>query len=76
MYKDGELISDILTVSGFSSAASIFRILKKYGVELDRGNGRGPHGPSKKRTPILASLMKKNKVELNPIHVITVGSSD
>ena len=49
MYKDGEPISDILTASGFSSPASIFRILKKRGVVLDRGNGRGPHGPSKKK---------------------------
>ena len=49
MYKDGELISNILTVSGFTSPASIFRIIKNHGVELNRGKGRGPHGPSKKK---------------------------
>ena len=49
MYKDGEPLGDILVASGFSSPASIFRILKKHGVVLDRGKGRGPHGPRKKK---------------------------
>lgn len=46
MYNGGHSIDDIWHKSGFKSRSSIFRILKKYGVTLNRG----PHsGPLKKR---------------------------
>ncbi len=48
MYNEGHSIDDIFAVSGFTSRSSVFRILNKYGVRLNRG----PHsGPLKKRTP-------------------------
>lgn len=55
MYKNGEPLSDILTASGFSSPASIFRIIKKYGVELNRGKGKGQRGQDKKAADAPAS---------------------
>ena len=46
MYNEGHSIDDIFATSGFSSRSSVFRILNKYGVKLNRG----PHsGPIKKR---------------------------
>ena len=46
MYNNGHTIDDIFAVSGFKSRSSVFRILNKYGVPLNRG----PHsGPLKKR---------------------------
>lgn len=46
MYNEGHSIDDIFAVSGFTSRSSVFRILNKYGVTLNRG----PHsGPLKKR---------------------------
>lgn len=46
MYNDGHSIDDIFAVSGFTSRSSVFRILNKYGVTLNRG----PHsGPLRKR---------------------------
>ena len=46
MYEEGLSIDAILEASGFSSRSSVFRILNKYGVKLNRG----PHqGPLKKR---------------------------
>ena len=42
MYKNGHLIEDILVSSGFSSKSSIWRILNKNGVKLDRGRTKGP----------------------------------
>lgn len=47
MYNGGHSIDDIWQLSGFKSRSSIFRILRKYGVTLNRG----PHsGPIKKRS--------------------------
>lgn len=47
MYNGGHSIDDIWHKSGFKSRSSVFRILKKYGVTLNRG----PHsGPIKKRS--------------------------
>ena len=47
MYNSGHSIDDIWSASGFRSRSSVFRILKKYGVTLNRG----PHsGPIKKRS--------------------------
>lgn len=46
MYNEGHSIDDIFAVSGFTSRSSVFRILNKYGVTLNRG----PHsGPIKKK---------------------------
>lgn len=49
MYVAGHSIDDIWTVSGFRSRSSVFRILNKYGVQLNRGRFRGPLGPRKKK---------------------------
>lgn len=46
MYNGGHSIEDIWHASGFKSKSSIFRILRKHGVTLNRG----PHsGPIKKK---------------------------
>lgn len=46
MYNGGHSIEDIWKHSGFHSRSSVFRILNKYGITLNRG----PHsGPIKKR---------------------------
>ena len=42
MYNGGHSIKDIWAVSGYKSRSTIFRILNKYGVELNR---RSPHPP-------------------------------
>lgn len=49
MYNNGHSIDDIFAVSGFSSRSSIFRILNKHGVKLNRGKFRGPLGKRKKK---------------------------
>ena len=36
MYKSGHVIDDIWKVSGFKSRTTIFRVLKRNGVELNR----------------------------------------
>ena len=48
MYNSGHTIDDIWTVSGFRSRSSVFRILNKYGVKLNRGHFSGPLGKRKK----------------------------
>ena len=48
MYNSGHTIDDIWTISGFRSRSSIFRILNKYGVKLNRGHFSGPLGKRKK----------------------------
>ena len=40
-------IDDIWKVSGFRSRSSVFRILNKYGVKLNRGKFSGPLGKRK-----------------------------
>jgi DNA invertase Pin-like site-specific DNA recombinase len=46
MYDEGRSIDEIWEASGFKSRSSVFRILNKHGVTLNRG----PHqGPLKKR---------------------------
>lgn len=42
MYVNGHSLDDIWAISGFSSKSSIWRILNKYGVKLDRGQTSGP----------------------------------
>ena len=49
MYNNGHSIDDIWKVSGFSSRSSVFRILNKYGVSLNRGKFSGPLGKRKPR---------------------------
>ncbi len=49
MYKKNHSLDDIWKASGFNSRSSVFRILNKYGVKLDRGKFRGPLGPRKKK---------------------------
>lgn len=48
MYKEGHSIDDIYAVSGFTSRGSVFRILNKYGVKLNRGPHSGPLGKRKR----------------------------
>ena len=48
MYNSGHSIDDIWSVSGFHSRSSVFRILNKYGVTLNRGKFSGPLGKRKK----------------------------
>ena len=47
MYNNGHTLDDIYSVCGFKSRSSIFRILNKYGVKLNRGNFSGPLGKRK-----------------------------
>ena len=47
MYNNGHSIDDIWKVSGFNSRSSVFRILNKYGVTLNRGKFSGPLGKRK-----------------------------
>lgn len=47
MYNSGHSIDDIWKVSGFNSRSSVFRILNKHGVDLNRGKFKGPLGKRK-----------------------------
>lgn len=47
MYNNGYSLDDIWTLSGFSSKSSIWRVLNKYGVHLNRGRTRGPRTKKK-----------------------------
>lgn len=47
MYNNGYSLDDIWTLSGFSSKSSIWRVLNKYGVNLNRGRTRGPRTKKK-----------------------------
>ncbi len=49
MYNSGYSIDDIWETSGYLSRSSVFRILNKYGVTLNRGKFSGPLGPRKKK---------------------------
>lgn len=42
MYNSGYSLDDIWSMSGFNSKSSVFRILNKYNVELNRGRTKGP----------------------------------
>lgn len=48
MYNNGHSIDDIFEMSGFSSRSSVFRILNKYDVKLNRGKFSGPRSKNKK----------------------------
>lgn len=47
MYNNGYSIDDIWTMSGFKSRSSVFRILNKRNVELNRGRTSGVRGKRK-----------------------------
>lgn len=49
MYNNGYDINDIFAASGFASRSSIFRILNKHSVTLNRGKFSGPLGKRKKK---------------------------
>lgn len=49
MYNNGYSLDDIAAVSGYSSRSSLFRILNKYGVTLNRGKFSGPLGKRNKK---------------------------
>ncbi len=51
MYNNGHSIDDIFEMSGFSSRSSVFRILNKYDVKLNRGKFSGPRNKNKKNKP-------------------------
>lgn len=58
MYTSGHAIDDIWAVSGFKSKSSIFRVLRKYGITLNRG----PHsGPIKKWSERKNPIIRKEK---------------
>ena len=42
LYAAGHPIDEIWRVSGFKSRSSVFRILNKHGIKLNRGNHSGP----------------------------------
>ena len=42
MYAAGHPIDEIWRASGFRSRSSVFRILNKNGIKLNRGNHCGP----------------------------------
>lgn len=47
MYRSKFTIDEIWKESGYASRSTIFRILNKYGVNLDRGKFKGPLGKRK-----------------------------
>lgn len=49
MYNNGHSLDDIWAVSGFNSKSSVFRILNKYGVQLNRGKTSGPRVKQKRK---------------------------
>ena len=42
MYNSGHSIDDIWKVSGYKSRISVFRVLNRHGVKLNRGRHQGP----------------------------------
>ena len=48
MYCHGQSIDSIWRASGFRSRSSVFRILNKHGITLNRGHHQGPLGSRKK----------------------------
>ena len=60
MYNNGHSIDDIWKVSGFSSRSSVFRILNKYGVSLNRASSAGRLGNVNQK---MSNDMVKNRIE-------------
>ena len=42
MYNSGHSIDDIWKVSGYKSRTSVFRVLNRHGVKLNRDRHQGP----------------------------------
>ena len=42
MYNSGHYIDKIWKVSGYKSCTSVFRVLNRHGVQLNRGRHQGP----------------------------------
>ena len=42
LYVAGHPIDEVWRASGFRSRSSVFRILNKHGIKLNRGNHSGP----------------------------------
>ena len=51
LYVAGHPIDDIWRASGFKSRSSVFRILNKHGIKLNRGNHSGPIKKRAEQTP-------------------------
>lgn len=69
MYNNGHSIDDIFEMSGFSSRSSVFRILNKYGVKLNRGKFSGPRNKKQEkinRNKMLALTFKRGN-SLQPL---------
>lgn len=49
MYNAGHSIDDIWEASGYASRASIFRVLNRNGIQLNRGPHHGPLGKRTKK---------------------------
>ena len=49
MYNAGHSIDDIWKVSGYRSRTSVFRVLNRNGVKLNRGRHQGPLGERTKK---------------------------
>ena len=49
MYNSGHSIDDIWKISGYKSRTSVFRVLNRRGVKLNRGRHQGPLGKRKKQ---------------------------
>ncbi len=49
MYNSGHSIDDIWKVSGYRSRTSVFRVLNRNGVQLNRGRHQGPLGKRTKK---------------------------
>ena len=49
MYNAGHSIDDIWEASGYASRASVFRVLNRNGIQLNRGPHHGPLGKRKKK---------------------------
>lgn len=51
LYVAGHSIDEIWRASGFKSRSSVFRILNKHGIKLNRGNHSGPIKKRGTKTP-------------------------
>ena len=47
MYRSNISIDEIWKKSGYASRSSVFRVLNKYGINLNRGKFKGPLGKRK-----------------------------
>lgn len=60
MYVTGYAIDDIWRASGFKSRSSVFRILNKHGIHLNRGKHVGPIKKwNERKNPIIIKRKKE-----------------